>query len=88
MKRQIWIYAFDAVFRVVKAYYLEGESITIRNMRATADWMRTTIPLNVTVYAVDNRRGLCKEFNEAMKSCDFTKQIEFADMISKEGIQV
>lgn len=50
--------------------------------------MRDTYPEPVAIYAVDNRRGLHKEYLESVKTKDFTKHVEFADIINREGILI
>lgn len=47
-----------------------------------------TYPEPVAIYAVDNRRGLHKEYLESVKTKDFTKHVEFADIINREGILI
>lgn len=50
--------------------------------------MRDTYPEHVVIYAVDNRRGLHQEYLESVKTKDFTKHVEFADIINREGILI
>ncbi len=50
--------------------------------------MRDTYPEPVAIYVVDNRRGLHKEYLESVKTKDFTKHVEFADIINREGILI
>lgn len=88
MARRVYLYAFNNVLRIVDTKYLEGEAISVRDMRRLAKWMTDTCPKPVTVYAVDNRPGLYKEFMETVKTKDFTKHVEFADIISREGILI
>lgn len=88
MARRVYLYAFDNVLRIVDTKYLEGEAISVRDMRRLAKWMMDTCPKPVAVYAVDNRPGLYKEFMETVKTKDFTKHVEFADTISREGILI
>ena len=88
MEKKVYLYAFNALMRVVGYQYLKGEAISIRNIAATAHWMRMTNPEKVVVYAVDDRPGLCKDYREASHTVDYTKHVEFLDMISREGILV
>ncbi len=88
MTRRVYLYAFDHVWRIVDCRFLEGDAISVGNILRLARWMRITNPEHVTIYAVDNRPGLYKEFRESIKTSDFTKQIEFADTVSHEGLLI
>lgn len=88
-ERRVYLYAFSTTtMRVVDVKFLCERDISIKNVIRIANWMRDRTPESVRVYAVDNRPGLYKEFQETIRSGDFTKQIEFADLVSREGIQV
>lgn len=86
MTKRVYLYAFDSLCKIVDCKYLEGYAISVTNMIRLADWMAEKYPVKLKVYAVDNRPGLYADFREAMKSNDFTGQLEFADMVSHEGI--
>lgn len=88
MVKRVYLYAFNYVLKVVDAKFLEGDAISVRNVLRLANWMKDVNPGQVVVYAVDNRPGLYKEFMEAVKTNDFTKHVEFADLISREGILI
>lgn len=88
MAKRVYLYAFNNVLRVVDTKFLEGEAISVRDMLRLAKWMTETYPEPVVVYAVDNRPGLYKEFLESVKTKDFTKHVEFADIISREGLLI
>lgn len=87
MARKVFLYAFDNLFQIVDCKFLEGDAISVRNMFRLADWMscgNTTLK----VYAVDSRPKLYSEYRETIKTSDFVKQLEFADMIQREGIRI
>lgn len=88
MAKRVYLYAFNNVLRIVDTKFLEGDAISVRDMLRLANWMKDVNPGQVVVYAVDNRPGLYKEFMEAVKTKDFTKHVEFADLISREGILI
>lgn len=89
MTRRVYLYAFDERYNIVDCRYLEGEEITVRNMKRLADWMTEGVTsLKVQVYAVDNRTGLYREFRESVKRNDFTVMLEFADTVRDEGIRL
>lgn len=88
MAKRVYLYAFNNVLKIVDTKFLEGDAISVRDMLRLANWMKDVNPGQVVVYAVDNRPGLYKEFMEAIKTKDYTKHIEFADLISREGILI
>ena len=88
MAKRVYLYAFNNVLRVVDTKFLEGEAISVRDMLRLAKWMTETYPEPVMVYAVDNRPGLYKEFLESVKTKDFTKHVEFADIMNREGLLI
>lgn len=88
MAKRVYLYAFNNVLKIVDTKFLEGDAISVRNMLRLANWMRETNPGQVVIYAVDNRPGLYKDFMEAVKTKDFTVHVEFADLISREGILI
>lgn len=88
MARRVYLYAFNGLLRVVDTKFLEEEAISVRDMRRVAEWMAETNADKTVIYAVDNRPGLYREFREAVRTGDFTRHIEFADTISREGILI
>ena len=88
MTKRVYLYAFDKVWEIVDTMFLEGDEISVQGMSRLAKWMKDINPVRVAVYAVDNRPRLYKEFREAIKTEDFTKQIEFADLIMREGLLI
>lgn len=84
--RQVFIYAFNNLHRVEVFRYLEEPFIGIRRICEIAEWMVSNNDYIRNVYVVDNRPGLKKEFDEAMKSPDFARHVEFEDSIACEGI--
>lgn len=89
MTRRVYLYAFDELYNIVDCRFLEGEAITVRNMKRLANWMTENITsFEVRVYAVDNRPGLYREFRESVKRNDFTVMLEFADTVQREGIRL
>lgn len=89
MTRRVYLYAFDEQYNIVDCRFLEGDAITVRNMKRLADWMTEGVTsFKVSVYAVDNRPGLYREFRESVKRNDFTAMLEFADTVRDEGIRL
>lgn len=88
MARRVYLYGFSNLLKCVDHKFLQEEAISVKDMIRVAKWMKDVNPECTVVWAVDNRPGLYKEFLEAVKTKDFTKQIEFADTISREGILI
>lgn len=89
MTRRVYLYAFDELYNIVDCRFLEGEAITVRNMKRLANWMTENVTsFEARVYAVDNRPGLYREFRESVKRNDFTVMLEFADTVRDEGIRL
>lgn len=88
LKRQVYLYAFDALHRVVDHVYLEEASITIQNIRMVASRMLDMSNDIRSVYAIDNRIGLGREFRQTVTSKDFAKHLEFEDTVNYEGMLV
>lgn len=88
MTRRVYLYAFDEVFKIVNCMFLEGDSISVRNMQWCTNLMMYETPDIRMVCAVDNRSGLYAEYREACTSSDFSKHVEFADTVTREGILI
>lgn len=88
MAKRVYLYAFNNVLKIVNTKFLEGDAVSVRDMLRLARWMKETYPEPVVVYAVDNRPGLYKEFTESVKAKDFTRHVEFADIVSREGLLI
>lgn len=88
MTKRVYLYAFNEMGRVVGCRFLEGEKCTVLNILQTGLRMRDGDPERVDVYAVLNRPGLYSDFAESVRSTDFVKHIEFADLIAREGLKI
>ncbi len=88
MTKRVYLYAFNNVLEVVDMKFLKDDAISVLNIRRLANWMRGDYPEPVVIYAVDNRRGPHQEYLESVKTKDFTKHVEFADIINREGILI
>lgn len=86
MLRRIYIYAFDGLHKLVDCKFLEGDKITIDGLTYYRDRMIWQNNVIRAIYAVDNRPGLYQDYREATKTNDFVKQLEFEDMVSREGL--
>ena len=88
MAKRVYLYAFDSMCKIVNYKYLEGDAVSVTNLRRLADWMAEYAPIPEKIYAVDDRPGLYQDFREAMDLRYFAKQLIFADMVSREGIRI
>lgn len=87
-KRQVYLYAFNRLCKIEGFFYLEGDNITVQNIRTQAQWMLDHLGSTCEVCAVDNRPGLKEDFLESYKTVDFTKHVEFEDLCCREGMIV
>ncbi len=88
MTKRVYLYAFNDMAKVVGCRYLEEEQATVLNALRFGLQLKDENLERVTVYAVMNRAGLYSDFIEAVKSNDFTKHIEFMDLVSREGLRI
>ena len=88
MEKQVCLYAFDSMNKVVNFKFLPEAQISVSNINRLANWMKVSSPERVSVYAIDNRCGLRAEYTESLKSNDFTKHIAFRDLVVRDGILV
>ena len=86
MERQVYLYAFEELHHVVDCKYLREGRISIRSMNELAEYMFDGKPNIKRIYAVNNRIGLKEDFLDTITRPHFTKDIEFEDTISREGI--
>lgn len=87
MVRRVYIYAFNELHRIVDVKFLQEDGISVRSMTWVAEQMLLNTDAR-TIYAIDNRWGLRRDFIDAYKSMDFAKHIEFEDLVSREGIKL
>ena len=86
--KQVYLYAFDSNHKCRGHKYLEGDAITMRNIKALAKMMRSYDISIRYIYAVDNRPGLQQDFKDGVYTNDFVEHIAFEDLIKYEGIRV
>lgn len=88
MNKQIFLYGFDELHHVVSCKYIIEGRITIRTLKRIAECMVEDRPDIKRIYAVDNRIGLKQDYMDVIIRPHFTKNIEFEDLMSYEGILV
>lgn len=87
MSKRIYFYGFNELHHVTCCDYLVGERISTQRMDCMATYMFESQPDAINIYAVNNRPGLKDDFLEAIVRPHFTKDIEFEDLIRREGIR-
>lgn len=84
--KRVFLYGFNELHHVVNCKYLNEGRVSIWTMNQLAACMFDERPDIRRIYAVDNRLGLKQDFLDTIIRPHFTKDIEFEDMISREGI--
>lgn len=91
MERQILLYGLggaDKQYGVLRWYCIYDQDISITNIIYQARKMKWNNPSIEKVYAVDNRHGLKREYQESIKAHTIASQYEFKDLLEREGIVV
>lgn len=83
MRKQVYVYGFDKLNRVVDYGYLEEPNISIGDIINIRDFINGDV-----VYAVDNSAALRTEFWSSVRTRDFTKHLEFKDYVERNGIRI
>lgn len=81
----VCIYAFNKLSRVVDYELFEEDGHSFDTAKWIANDMAEKNGDIKEIHVVSNRRNLYKDFLEATRSADFTKQVEFKDMIARMG---
>lgn len=79
------IYAFNKLSRVVDYELFEEDGHSFDTAKWIAHDMAEKNGDIKEIHVVSNRRNLYKDFLNATRSADFTKQVEFKDMIARMG---
>lgn len=88
MNKRIFLYGFDELHHVVSCKYIREGRTTIQALKWMAAYMVEDRPNIKRIYAVDNRLGLKQDYLDVIIRPHFTKDIEFEDLMSREGILV
>lgn len=80
----------DIQYKALGYYIVTSEDFTVRGIKSCAGFMRMYNPSIQSVYLVDNRPGLKREYNYSIK--DRHNSIEarytFKDTLEREGIKI
>ena len=90
-KRQIILYGLggaDIQYCAVSYYCVYEEDISILTIRHHAELMREYNPTVRSVYAIDNRPGLKRDYMYSIKKHSIESCIEFKDLLERYGIRV
>lgn len=85
MEKRLYLYGFEELHHVVDCKYLREGRISVNSINNLVERMFYENPNIKRIYAVDNRIGLREDFLDTITKPHFAKDIEFEDMISKEG---
>ena len=88
---QIILYGFGGArdkYRVMKYFVIFDDNVSIRTMKNEAEVLKIKNPSIEHVYAVDNRRGLKKDFEESIRQNSIESCAIFKDIIEREGLLI
>lgn len=88
MRNTVFLYGFTSVHEMHGCYFICCEELSIQRIKSIAKLIVTEYPDVKRVYAIDNRRGLRREFLEAAKSNVFVDRFVFEDTCKTEGMLV
>ena len=89
--QQIILYGIagaDSQYRVVRYYVIDAELVSISRIVFHANLMRIKYPSIEHVYAIDNRRGLRRDYIEAIKTNSIESCFVFRDILESEGLKI
>lgn len=75
-------------YRVMKYFVIFDDNVSIRTMKNEAEVLKIKNPSIEHVYAVDNRRGLKKDFEESIRQNSIESCAIFKDIIEREGLLI
>jgi hypothetical protein len=88
---QIILYGFGGArdqYRVMKYFVIFDDNVSIRTIKNEAEVLKIKNPSIEHVYAVDNRRGLKKDFEEGIRQNSIESCAIFKDIIEREGLLI
>lgn len=89
--RQVILYGLggaDIQYVAISYYCIYDEDISILTIRHHAEMMKMYNPTIESVYAVDNRPGLRRDYTYSIKKHSIESCIEFKDMLERYGIKI
>lgn len=89
--RQVILYGLggaDIQYVAIAYYCIYDEDISVLTIRHHAEMMQAYNPTIKSVYAVDNRPGLRRDYTYSVKKHSIESCMEFKDMLERYGIKV
>lgn len=91
--RQIILYGIggpEVQYVAIRYWIIHSQDLSVRELKECAMRMRIEYPSIKRVFAVDNRRGLRKDYIESVKDRhnSMESRLAFLDMIEREGIEM
>lgn len=90
-KRQIILYGLggaDIQYVAISYYCIYEEDISILTIRHHAEMMKDFNPTIETVYAIDNRPGLRRDYTYSVKKHSIESCAEFKNLLERYGMKV
>lgn len=89
--KQIILYGISGpnkAYTVLNYFCIYDEYVTIETILREANSLRARNPEVKRVYAIDNRRGLRRDYVESMVQNSIESHIIFKDILEREGLLV
>lgn len=89
--KEVYLYGLAGAkdhYRVARYYPIDAEIASITEIKYRAEMMRIKYPGVMHVYAVDNRRGLRRDYLDSIKSDSIESCAIFKDILEREGWKV
>lgn len=90
-QKQIILYGLGGArdnYRVMKYFVIFDEYVSIKTLRDEAGLLVLKCPSIEHVYAVDNRKGLKRDFEESILKNSIESCVIFKDLMEREGLMV
>lgn len=91
MSQQIYLYGIagpEDMYRVVKCTQLDAEDLNVAWMKREAVLMKLSWPSIEHVYAIDQRKGLRRDYVEAFKKNSIESWHTFKSILMLEGLKI
>lgn len=89
--RQILLYGIggvDKMYGVLNYFCIFDDDISIRTIQIESKRLKAKNPSVVAVYAIDNRRGLRKDYQESIRLHSIESHMIFKDILEREGMRI
>lgn len=89
--RKILLYGIGGAreaYRVLAYYCIFNDDISITNIWKMAAWLRASNPSIKQVFAMDDRRGLKREYMDSLRLNSIESHMIFKDILEREGREI